>query len=531
MGALGGVGLFLFGMIWLTEGLRGLSVRAVRGSLARFTRTPLSGAVTGALTTAAIQSSSATTVTAVGFVGAGLLTFPQALGVIFGANIGTTLTGWMVAILGFKLHLGEIVLPLVFVGALLRLFGGPRLSLAGTALAGFSLLFIGIDMITAGMAGFEGVVTPTRFPADTLIGRLQLVAIGVVITLVTQSSSAGVATALAALAAGTVSFPQAAAMVIGMDVGTTFTAVLATIGGATATRRTGLSHVIYNLLTALLAFLLLGPYAAMVALWGADDQIALVAFHTGFNLLGVMLILPFTSPFARLVTVMVPARGPHLTRHLGRQMQTDPDSAADAVAATVEEIARAQFRFLALRLEHVEVSRSAQAQQRAISVALSETRRFIDAGRPGPPDAARARRTLSALHMLDHIGRLYFRCAQTGRIETLWSDQRLRRLRRLLRDLAAEAATSTDVDRTKARLNRLRRILRAQRHTYRGRVLLLNSRAELDEEATLQRLDAIRWLHRVVYHLWRIQHHLARIQAAEAPASHRREAASEVLDD
>ncbi|MCG6858254.1 MAG: Na/Pi symporter [Salaquimonas sp.] len=131
---LGGIGLFLMGMIWLTDGLRGLAGRALRDAQARFTRTPFSGAVTGAVTTASIQSSSATTLTVVGFVSAVLLTFPQALGVIFGANIGTTITGWLVAVLGFKLNFETIVLPLIFLGALFRLFGGGRLAMFGTAL-------------------------------------------------------------------------------------------------------------------------------------------------------------------------------------------------------------------------------------------------------------------------------------------------------------------------------------------------------------------------------------------------------------
>ena len=109
------------------------------------TSTPTSGAVTGALSTAAIQSSSATTVAAVGFVASGLLTFPSALGIIFGANIGTTLTGWVVAILGFKLHLGQVVLPVIFVGALLKLSRRGQMALLGQALAGFCLIFIGIE--------------------------------------------------------------------------------------------------------------------------------------------------------------------------------------------------------------------------------------------------------------------------------------------------------------------------------------------------------------------------------------------------
>ena len=320
--ALGGVGLFLLGMIWLTEGLRGLAGDALRRLLARFTRSPLTGALAGAAATAVIQSSSATTVTTVGFVSAGLLTFPQALGIIFGANIGTTLTGWLVAIVGFKLNLGDLALPLVFAGALLRLFGSPHLTMVGTALAGFSLLFIGLDAMKDAMSAMQGLVTPDTFPADTWLGRLQLLLIGVAITLITQSSSAGVATALAALGAGAISFPQAAAMVIGMDVGTTFTAALATLGGTTATRRTGLSHVIYNVLTGIMAFLLLTPFALLVhpLLAQGEDQIALVAFHTAFNTLGVILVLPFAKQFANLVTALIPERGPRLTRHLGSEL-------------------------------------------------------------------------------------------------------------------------------------------------------------------------------------------------------------------
>lgn len=121
--ALGGIGLFLVGMLLMTDGLKALAGARLRDILGRFTKTPFTGAVTGAVTTAAIQSSSATTVAAVGFVASGLLTFPQALGIIFGANIGTTMTGWLVALLGFKLDTGQVMLPVVFVGALLALSG------------------------------------------------------------------------------------------------------------------------------------------------------------------------------------------------------------------------------------------------------------------------------------------------------------------------------------------------------------------------------------------------------------------------
>ena len=227
---LGGLGLFLLGMVVLTEGLRALAGRALRRLLSRFTRSPLSGAMTGAATTAVVQSSSATTVATVGFVGAGLLTFPQALGIVLGANVGTTITGWLVVLLGFKLELGTAALPIVLVGVLIRLFTGGRASSAGFAVAGFGLIFVGISLLQQGMGGFVGIVTPDSFPSDTWTGRLLLVVFGISFTLVTQSSSAGVAMALAAVNASAMTVQQAAAAVIGMDIGTTVTAVLATVG-------------------------------------------------------------------------------------------------------------------------------------------------------------------------------------------------------------------------------------------------------------------------------------------------------------
>jgi len=527
--ALGGLGLFLVGMVMLTDGLRGLAGRALRNALARFTRTPLSGAVAGAATTAVIQSSSATTVTVIGFVGAGLMTFPQALGVIFGANLGTTATGWIVAILGFKLHLGNAVLPVVLVGALLRLFGSGRAALLGTTLIGFSLLFIGIDAMQAGMAAFQGAVTPESFPGDTLLGRVQLVLIGAAIT---QSSSAGVAAALVALGMGSISFPQAAAMVIGMNIGTTCTAMLATLGGTAASRRTGWAHLIFNVLTGAVAFMMLGPLTALVSgVVTADSQIALVTFHTVFNVLGAALFLPFTDAFARLVIGLVPERGPVLTRRLGRHVLRDADAATDAAAATVAEIARTQIGFLARRLDRTEALRSDVSEMREIADALAAVREFVSRIGDGGADDPRARRIAGALHVLDHLGRLHYRLTQSQRIAVLAGDHRLRRLRGVLRDLAAEAAEPEAGAVAEMRLNRLRRLLRTERERYRERTIMLASTSRMADEAALDRLDAVRWLHRVSYHLWRIEHHLNRMSAAGAPASALREAAMDVMQD
>ncbi|MBT8495558.1 MAG: Na/Pi symporter, partial [Deltaproteobacteria bacterium] len=301
--SIGGLGLFLLGMSLLTDGLKTLAGSSLQRILRRFTRNPTTGAVSGAVVTAVVQSSSATTITAVGLVGAGLLTFPHALGILFGANIGTTATGWLVAVFGFKVPLGTIAMPLVLVGVLLRLFASDRLAALGYSLAGFAVIFIAIGIMQSGMANLEGLVTPESFPGNDLLGRLELVAIGVAITLVTQSSSAGVATAMTALHTGTIGFEQAAALVIGMDVGTTVTAVLATLGGSAAVKRTGYAHLIYNLMTGTMAFALLTPYINVAELLGSssDPELFLVGFHTFFNTLGVLLVLPLAGRFGRLM--------------------------------------------------------------------------------------------------------------------------------------------------------------------------------------------------------------------------------------
>ena len=531
--ALGGLGLFLVGMIVLTEGLRKLIGGSLRHVLARFTRTPASGALFGAISTALVQSSSATTVTAIGFVGAGLLTFTQALGIIFGANVGTTLTGWLVAIVGFKLDFGTFVLPLVLIGALLRLFARGRFQNVGWALVGFGLLFVGLDAMKQGMAPFQGSVTPRDFPGDTLLGWIQLVIIGAAITLVTQSSSGGVAAALVALGAGAISLTQAGAMVIGMNVGTTFTAVLATIGGSTATRRTGYANVLFNLFAAAVALLLLGPYTRMIAPALGEGagaaQIALVAFHTLFNLAGVLLILPVAAPFARLVSEMVPERGPPLLRHLDDSLLNEPASAADAAAATIGDIAQAAANvvadLLACKGQRFDISRL-----RSLEEALQVTRGFIDQIPSGPLPAQPHQRRISAIHALDHLRRLANRCRQTERVAEMASDHRLRRLSRVLEE-ALRRIPEDELSVSRDRMDRLRNILRDQREGYRQQIVEFSVLVPAGADEALHRMDSVRWLHRVAYHVWRILHHLERARSQSPDHARDTDSLVEIPDD
>lgn len=513
----GGIGLFLVGMTMLTDGLRRLAGIALRNVLSRYTKSPASGAVTGAVTTAVLQSSSATTVTVVGFVGAGLLTFPQALGVIFGANIGTTITGWLVALIGFKLKIGLLALPLVFVGALTRFLARGKARDAGWALAGFGLLFVGIDTMQQAMSVYEGMATPEDFPPDTIFGRLQLVLLGVVITMITQSSSAGVATALVALSAGAISLPQAAAMVIGMNVGTTFTAALATVGGSAAMRQTAFAHIVYNVVTGVIAFFLLPVYASLAGtLQGGeigDGQITLVAFHTLFNFLGLFLALPFAAPFAGLVQWLVPDHHPPLTTRLDRSLLSEPQAAIDAASATARDISRALLELLDRVLDPKRPVTPDPESLRIIDDAVQTTRGYIELLRTSHDVRIQHRRHIDCMHALDHLGRMGNRLTQTERIRALRKDFRLRRLSGLLRGYARLLAASESGEELEPRLAHLDDLFLRQNRLFRERLFNSAAHRTIEVEDAMLQLDAMRWLARMAHHQHRLTVHLDRALA------------------
>jgi phosphate:Na+ symporter len=507
---LGGLGLFLLGMVIMTDGLRGVAGDYLHQMLARFTSSPATGAATGAVSTAILQSSSATTVAAVGFVGAGLLTFPQALGVVFGANVGTTITGWLVALLGLKLNIGDFMLPLILVGVLIQLFGKRRTRHAGIALAGFALIFVGISTLQQGMAAYQGWVTPEDFPSDTLWGRLQLVTIGIAITMVTQSSSAGVATALTAVYTGTISFPQAAALVIGMDVGTTITAALATVGGSAATRRTGYSHVVYNLLTAIGALLLLSPY---VWTWqqiapGAIDghaELALVGFHSLFNLLGVLLILPIANHFADLMHRLVAEPRDPIVDRLDRQLLGNPVAALDVVGQVFSTLSDTALELLERLLQGDQLSR---AEVSRLGKQLDQVHAYVDRIHLEPDRAVAWRRLMAAIHMLDHLQRLHERCEEEPEragqlaIQTALMSEADVTLETL--DLVRSAIASRHMKPASEAALRRADELAMRSYALREQIMADVARGILDVRTGTKRLEGIRWLRRVTRHVARM---------------------------
>ncbi|MEW6648120.1 MAG: Na/Pi cotransporter family protein [Pseudomonadota bacterium] len=344
---IGGIGLFLLGMRMMTDGLKLAAGPALRHILGQWTRTPLRGIFAGVLITSMVQSSSAVTVATIGFVNAGLLSLVQSVGVIYGANVGTTTTSWLVAIVGFKINVQALALPFIGIGAALRLTGShSRRAAVGDALMGFGLFFLGVDILKN---AFEGL--GQRVPLDQLGGGgietvLIFVGIGFLLTLLMQSSSASIALILTATMGGMIPLTAAAAAVIGANVGTTSTAALAAIGATSSAKRVAAAHVLFNALVAIAALLILPLMLAAVDatahILALEDSpaITLALFHTASKLLGVALMWPLTPRLVRFLGARFLTTEEQLgkPRYLDNNVLATPSLALDAVALELARI-------------------------------------------------------------------------------------------------------------------------------------------------------------------------------------------------
>lgn len=304
--ALGGIGLFLLGMRLLTEGLKVTAGAMLRKILARWTRTHFRGLCSGILITGVVQSSSAVTVATIGFVNAGVLTLGQAMWVIFGSNVGTTMTGWIVAIVGFDIKIEAFAMPLLGIGMFLTLTGtSTRRGALGEAIAGFGVFFLGIATLKSAFAGLGESIDLEGMVGGGVLNDALFVLAGFILTTLVQSSSAVIAIALTAAGGGILSIELGAALVIGANVGTTSTALLAVLGATPNAKRLAVSHVAFNVLTGATALALLPVMMFAVQLLEqtlsleAGPTTTLALFHTVFNILGVLIIWPLTEHFER----------------------------------------------------------------------------------------------------------------------------------------------------------------------------------------------------------------------------------------
>lgn len=407
---LGGIGLFLLGMSLLSDGLVGFAGGALRRALLRFTGTPWKAFTSGALTTVLIQSSTATTVTLIGFVSAGLIGYSQAIGVVIGASLGTTATGWFVASVGLKINLGYYTLPLIGIGAFMRILARGRWKHLGLALAGFGMLFLGLSGMQDGMQGVAASIDLKTLPSEGFLAHLLSMLAGVFLTTLLQSSTAAVATTLTALHAGTLSFDQAASVVVGAAIGTTLTGALVTIGGTVQAKRTALAHILFNLGSGIVAIVLLPVFLSLLEFLHEHvglqpGAMSLAVFHTLFIAVGVALFMPFVGPFERVVARLLPERKEDMGRHLDPSAVGVPSVALEASQRALESITH-QLVEIKGGLLRKPRSEELRATLNRAQEALNEALQFIARLPPLESDGALHRQRVAQLHAIDHLFRL-----------------------------------------------------------------------------------------------------------------------------
>ena len=303
-----GVAILLFGMIMLEEGFRVFTKGPLQNILKKATDKLYKSITAGALVTALIQSSSLVSVITISFISAGLISLSGGLGLIFGANIGTTTTAWLVAGFGLKIKISTLAMPMLIFGLIFSFQKKVALKGIGNVLAGLGFFFLGIHYMKEGFDVFKEYIDLTQFAVSGFLGVLIYAGLGVIITTILQSSSATLALILTALAAGQIEYENALALAIGANIGTTITAVLGSLGSNIAGKRLAGAHFIFNVSTGLIALVLIFPLARLVNylanllnIASNDFTLKLALFHTIFNILGVLIMIPFINSLGKLL--------------------------------------------------------------------------------------------------------------------------------------------------------------------------------------------------------------------------------------
>ena len=331
-----GLALFLFGMQQLEAGIRALGLKTFQKWLAWSTGSPVGSVATGMAVTGILQSSSLVSLLVLAFASADVLPLYNAIGMLLGANLGTTLTGWIVTAIGFKLSMGVVTLPILGLGATLQLLQQrfPKTAATGRILFGVGLILFGLEAMKDTMAEVANY-----WDINALKGQSSYIyfAVGAVIAALIQSSSAAMMLTLAALNSNIISLQAAAAIVIGANLGTTSTTVLASIGGGAIKKQLALAHLAFNITVGVGAFFILLPALPLaVAKLGIEDPLVmLVGFHSLFNLIGVLIFLPLLKPFAAWISKQF-LETPNLAVSLMHQPTAVPGVALIAIDKALE---------------------------------------------------------------------------------------------------------------------------------------------------------------------------------------------------
>jgi len=337
---LAGLGIFLFGMFLLEDSVKTLSGKAFRRMIRLYTNGRFKAIGSGTLVTAILQSSSAVSLMVLAFVGAGVMSIENAIGVIMGSNIGTTFTAWIVATLGFKIKIESIALPFIGIGGIGLVFFRNSNKLFHTArlLMGFGFLFLGLDYMKGSVESLTQGFDLSRIPD---YGLWLYLLVGVLFTALMQASAASIAIVLTALNSQLITFEIGAAIVIGANVGTTITVLLGSIGGAPSKKRVAFSHLTFNVVTGIVAFLGLPGLVWCVKLFfdiNSNSVMGLALFHSMFNILGVIIFLPFVGLLTRMLIMLYPDQKTILSVYVNNTPTEVTDAAATALKKEVSHL-------------------------------------------------------------------------------------------------------------------------------------------------------------------------------------------------
>lgn len=367
----GGLGIFLLGMKFMSEGVQAVAGNTLRRMISAVTDNRILAIGVGTAITCMVQSSSVTTVLVVGMVNAGFMALHQAVGVIMGANIGTTITGWILV-----LKVGKYGLPILGLAALVYLFArNDRRRFIAMAVMGIGMVFFGLELMKDGFGPLKAIPLFSEafayFRADTYFGVLMCALVGCLLTFIVQSSSATLAITISLTATGVIPFPTAAALVLGENLGTTITAWLASLGANTSAKRAAYAHILFNLvgvlwITAVFQWYILLIAAIVRHVHGAEIMTAsqadfgnpvafgalmtagIASVHTGFNVTNTLLFLPFVRKFTRLLEWMIPEKGkevPHL-RHLDLRVVDTPALGIETSRSEVIKMGRGVLKMM-----------------------------------------------------------------------------------------------------------------------------------------------------------------------------------------
>lgn len=318
---LGSLGLFLFGMKTMSEGLEKFAGDRLRSILAAMTKNRFMGVLTGIIVTALIQSSSATTVMVVSFVNAGLMNLAQAIGVIMGANVGTTVTAWIISAIGFKVNIAALALPLLAFGIPLIFSNKNKRKSVGEFIFGFAFLFMGLSFLqqTANDLDIGSMVATmlAKVADGGFLTIILFVIVGALVTMLVQASAATMAITLMLFDMHIPGFglEQAAALAMGQNIGTTITALMASMTAGTQARRAALAHMFFNVFGVVVVLLMFYPFCNVVSWFvedvmmaGSNDLFKLSMFHTAFNIFNTILLIGFVKQIENFVCRVLPLK-------------------------------------------------------------------------------------------------------------------------------------------------------------------------------------------------------------------------------